>query len=461
MENRYDATRVKISATLVSRRTSETDQILEMRSGTRLWLARLALASGALPNLVLGSELQLTGVYAGQGVGGGEAGRQPASFELFLNSPLNVAVLKEPSWWTARHALVVAGGLLGVLLLAFGWITVLHRQVDQRTTELKQEIEDHKRTELQLEEKTTMLTREIEERVKMEAEVERGHKQLLVTSRLAGMAEVAISVLHNVGNVMTSVNVLSASIVEYVRHSKISSVGRLAELLGTHRSDLPRFFKEDQRGQKMPDYCARLSQHLADEQKQLLDKVRVLNDNIEHINEIVGMQQSYAKVSGVLEHLPPAEVLEDAIRMHGQSLERHGITLVRHFKPAPMMTMDRHKVLQIMFNLLENAKYACLQGSAAEKQVVVELETSRQDFIKITVADNGMGISPENLKRIFRQGFSTRRDGHGFGLHSSILAAQDMGGSMTVSSDGVGKGAKFMLEIPIAVQKSNLQPQPS
>jgi C4-dicarboxylate-specific signal transduction histidine kinase len=334
------------------------------------------------------------------------------------------------------------------LLLAAMWIGALQRQVEERTRALKNEIEDHKRTELELENKTEQLTQEIKERLRIEAEVERGHKQLLTTSRLAGMAEVATSVLHNVGNVMTSVNVLSNSIVDLVRNSKISSVARLGELLGKNRHELHRFLAEDERGRKMPDYVGQLGEHLANEQALLLQKVKVLNENIHHINEIVAMQQNFAKVSGVLEKVPPIEVIEDALRMHGESLRRHGIKLVRDFELLPPVTMDRHKILQILFNLLENAKYACQQNNVSEKKIVVSLQHTAAGFARLSVADNGMGIPPENLERIFGQGFSTRKDGHGFGLHSSVLAAQDMGGRLWAQSGGPGQGATFTLEIP-------------
>jgi signal transduction histidine kinase len=452
LDGHYDSTRVEIEGTLVSQRNSGTDQILEMRSGPRLWFALLPVPAGALPELALGSMLKLTGVYAGQG-GDRTRGRDIDSFELLLNSPRNVLVVRSPSWWTARHAFGVAGALLAVLLLAAIWIGALRRRVEDRTRALKSEIEDHKHTELELEEKTRMLTREIEERLRIEAEVERGHKQLLVTSRLAGMAEVATSVLHNVGNVMTSVNVLSASIVDLVRDSKISSVARLGALLRENRKDLSRFVADDERGRKIPDYVGQLGSHLADEQALLLKKVKVLNENIHHINEIVAMQQNFAKVSGLRETLPPQEVAEDALRMHGESLKRHGIQLVREYEPLPPVTMDRHQVLQILFNLLENAKYACLQGGAQDKKIVMSLRRTSTGFVRLTVSDNGMGIPPENLTRIFGQGFSTRKDGHGFGLHSSVLAAQDMGGTLTAQSEGQGKGAIFTLEIPLTPRR--------
>jgi signal transduction histidine kinase len=134
--------------------------------------------------------------------------------------------------------------------------------------------------------------------------------------------------------------------------------------------------------------------------------------------------------------------------MHGESLKRHGIELIRDFEKLPPITTDRHKLLQILFNLLENAKYACLQGNPPEKKVSVSLRQPAGGLVSFAVADNGIGIPPENLTRIFGQGFSTRKDGHGFGLHSSVLTAQDMGGTLKAQSNGIGQGAVFTLEIP-------------
>ncbi|HTI98949.1 MAG TPA: ATP-binding protein [Dongiaceae bacterium] len=444
-----DSTLVRMEGTLAAQRLSQGDQILELHGGLRTWLARLRSDAGGLPPLALGSYLRLTGVFSA-GAGDRSAGREIGSFELLLNSPRDVVVLRQPSWWTTAHALAVAGALTGTLLLAAVWIRVLRRRVEQRTAELQEEIEDHKRTELKLQDNTIRLTREIEERRRIEQEVEHSHKQLLITSRLAGMAEVATSVLHNVGNVMTSVNVLCSAIMDLVRRSKVSSVTKLGGLLKEQEPDLGRFMTEDERGKALPGYVARLSAHLVEEQAELLEKVDVLNQNIQHINEIVAMQQTYAKVSGVVETLPPAEVVEDALRMHGESLKRHGIELVREFQPVPRITIDRHKVLQILFNLLENAKYACTRTPEPGKQVRVTIQPENSGTIRIVVADNGMGIAPENLTRIFGQGFSTRKDGHGFGLHSSVLAAQDMGGQLFAQSDGVGRGAVFTLELPVS-----------
>jgi signal transduction histidine kinase len=272
---------------------------------------------------------------------------------------------------------------------------------------------------------------------------------LLKASRLAGMAEVATTVLHNVGNVLNGTNVLASAIGEQVRKSKVPSVAKLAELLNEHRADLGRFMGEDERGRHLPGYLERLAAHLAEEQAQLVDKVKLLTESIQHIKEIVATQQEYAKVSGVLESVLLTEVVEDALRLHEGALARHRIKVVREFETAPLMTIDRHKVLQILFNLLENAKHACDERGAAEKLVAVRIKQTGKGRIQVSVADNGIGIPAENSNRIFGQEFSTKKGGHGFGLHSSVLAAQDMGGSLSAQSDGPGKGAVFTLEIPL------------
>jgi signal transduction histidine kinase len=448
LDDRLDSTLVEIEGTLLSRQTGEEDQILEMRSGGRIWSARLPLPAGKLRDFLPGSELRLTGVYLGRG-GDRASGRMIDSFELLLTSPAGVSVLRQPSWWTARHALAVAGALSAVLLLALFWIRALHRQVEARTAELKLEVAAHERTEAQLQDKTKRLTREMEERERIQAEVERGHKQLMITSRLAGMAEVATSVLHNVGNAMTNVNVLSGTLGERIQNSKISGVLRLGELLRTHQEDLPRFVQADEQGRNLVNYVGHLGTHLTEEQATLLEDIKVLRENLDHINEIVAMQQDYAGVSGVLETLPADEVAEHALRMHGESMKRHGITVARDYAPGPAVLMDRHKVLQILFNLLENAKHACCHSSGPDKKITVGISFA-PNSVRVSVSDTGVGISPENLTQIFRQGFSTRKDGHGFGLHSSILTAQGMGGGLTAQSEGLGKGATFTLEIPIA-----------
>jgi PAS domain S-box-containing protein len=289
---------------------------------------------------------------------------------------------------------------------------------------------------------------DITERKLAEAELKEAHRELMRTSRQAGMAEVATGVLHNVGNVLNSVNVSATLIADQVRKSKSGSLGKLAALLHEHAADLGAFLTADPKGKQLPGYVGQLSDHLAGEQETLLQEVESLRKNVEHIKEIVAMQQNYAKVSGVAEIVKVSELVEDALRMNDGAMMRHEVQVVRDFQPTPPITVDRHKAFQILINLLRNAKYACDDSGRLDKQITIAVANG-DGRIQVVVSDNGIGIPTENLTRIFAHGFTTRKGGHGFGLHSGALAAKEMGGSLIAHSDGPGKGAMFTLELPL------------
>jgi signal transduction histidine kinase len=286
------------------------------------------------------------------------------------------------------------------------------------------------------------------ERIWAEESVRNLHKQLLETSRLAGMAEVATSVLHNVGNVLNSVNVSASVIGGKVRNSRVVNLGKAVDLMHAHKDDLAAFLADDARGRELPGYLSSLAVHLMDEQTQILGEIASLSNYVEHIKDIVAMQQNYARVSGVTESLNVIDLVEDAIRMNRGALERHNVKLVRDYQGAVPVNVDKHKALQILVNLIRNAKYALDDGAPPEKILTIRVATDGDDRVKISVADNGVGIPAENLVRIFGHGFTTRKNGHGFGLHSGALAAKEMGGSLSVQSDGWGAGATFTLEFP-------------
>jgi PAS domain S-box-containing protein len=280
-----------------------------------------------------------------------------------------------------------------------------------------------------------------------EARLEEVHRQLLETSRMAGMAEVATSVLHNVGNVLNSVNVSCSVVTDRVHKSKVSNLSRAVALIDEHERDLAGFFSGDPKGKQLPAYLKGVAEHLTTEQGEILQELAHLSHNIDHIKEIVAMQQSYSKVSGVRELLPAQELVEDALRMNGAAFDRHQVKVIREYAAVPPVMAEKHKVLQILINLLRNAKYACDDTGRVDKQVTLRIEPAGKR-VKISVMDNGVGIPPENLTRIFEHGFTTRKEGHGFGLHSGALAAKDLGGALSVTSEGPGRGACFSLELP-------------
>ena len=286
------------------------------------------------------------------------------------------------------------------------------------------------------------------ERIWSEERLRTLHRQLLATSRQAGMAEVATSVLHNVGNVLNSVNISATLIGEKVRKSKAANLSKAVALMQAHQGDLGEYITNDPKGRELPGYLSSLATRLAEEQTQILQEIATLTRDIGHIKEIVVMQQSYARVSGMPEELDVHDLVEDAIRMNAESTTRHNVKVVRDYSGALPATVDKHKVLQTLVNLIRNAIDALDAGAPPEKTITLRVAANPQNRVHISVSDNGVGIPPENLVRIFEHGFTTRKNGHGFGLHSGALSAQEMGGSLKAHSEGRGKGATFVLEIP-------------
>ena len=292
------------------------------------------------------------------------------------------------------------------------------------------------------------LSKDVTESKRLELELEKSQKDLVSASRAAGMAEVATGVLHNVGNVLNSLNVSASTLATGLRDGKTGSLAKLAALLREHTDDLGEFVTTDPKGRRVPEFIETLAQHFIAERERLLGELASMQRNIDHIKEIVSMQQAYATMVGVTEPLDAAEMLEDAVRMNAGALVRHDVGVVRDLDFVPPVVAERAKVLQILVNLIRNAKYACDEGGAAEKIITLRIKATANHRVQISVVDNGVGISAENLTRIFAHGFTTRKEGHGFGLHSSANAAKEMNGSVSVYSAGPGQGATFTLELP-------------
>jgi PAS domain S-box-containing protein len=283
----------------------------------------------------------------------------------------------------------------------------------------------------------------------LQEQLETAHRELVDASRKAGMADVATGVLHNVGNVLNTVNIAADQLEAGLRTSRVEGVAKLAALLAEQRADLPGFFAGE-RGRQVPDYLAQLSVHLREERARMLGELGSLRRAVDHIKDIVSMQQSFAGSPGLLEALDPVVLMEDSLRLNAATLIRHDVRVERDYAPAPRVLADRGRVLQILVNLVRNAKHALDTAAPAEKRLGLRVRAGGPGRVSLIVADNGVGIPPENLERIFAHGFTTRKDGHGFGLHSAAVAAGELGGSLRALSAGPGRGAEFVLELPVA-----------
>ena len=276
---------------------------------------------------------------------------------------------------------------------------------------------------------------------------------LIDMSRRAGMADVATSILHNVGNVLNSLNVSAETLMSLVQQSKAPAIGKIAQLLDEHRPDLGKFLSQDERGRRVPDYVTQLALSVDKERASILEELRALQKNIEHVNVVVAMQQTHAKDGEMIEDVQLRVLLEDAVRLGTSSMPAGEAEFICDCAELPNVAIDRHKILQILLNLISNARDAVRE--AQDRRVILRCRADA-GRIAITVEDRGVGVPQENLKRIFNYGFTTKPNGHGFGLHSSAVAASDLGGSLECASPGPGQGATFRLELPWPATRTRL-----
>jgi PAS domain S-box-containing protein len=296
----------------------------------------------------------------------------------------------------------------------------------------------------------TLFARDISARKEAEVRLGELHRTLVDVSRHAGMAEIATGVLHNVGNTLNSVNISTNVVTDRLRHSRIAGLTKAAGLLKGHAADLSTFLTQDPQGRKLPLYLIALAEQLQEERDAMLQEMRALGESVEHIKSIVSMQQKHARAGGALEEVALPQLIDEALRLHAVSFERYNIHIEREYAQVPPLMVDRHKLLQILINLLSNARHALADSPRPDKRLRLQVQPAPEPRrVLIVVADNGAGIAPENLPRIFTQGFTTKKKGHGFGLHISALAATEMKGRLTCASPGPGEGATFTLELPL------------
>jgi signal transduction histidine kinase len=286
--------------------------------------------------------------------------------------------------------------------------------------------------------------------VRKTAKLEEVTQELVTTARRAGMAEIATGVLHNVGNVLNSVNVSASVAVRKLKDSKVNNFVKAGQMIQANRTNLADFLVNQERGRILPGFLIDLGQCVCKEQAEVLGELERLSGGLEHIKQIVGDQQQHAKQSVLRENVVPAELIEQAISMDPQLAGNASLRIVRDIEPIEAIALDKHRVLQILINLLSNAAKAVNPAPLAEKSVVVSVRRANNGkSIQFQVSDNGVGIEPQDLARIFAHGFTTSQTGHGFGLHSSANAAREMGGNLVATSAGRGQGATFVLDLPL------------
>ena len=299
------------------------------------------------------------------------------------------------------------------------------------------------------------ISKDITELKQTEIRLDQLNQELLEASRQAGMAEIATNVIHNVGNVLNSINVSIVTGREVLSNQDLSHLKKAADLL-EENATTNGYLMNDSKGKLLPGFIRLSAETLEKTQEKLLGEFDNLRKHLAHVKTVVSMQQEYAGTRNILNDLKVASLVEDAIQIGEGSLHQSGVSVVKCFEKNIKASVEKHKVLQILINLIRNAKHACEDAAEGrEKEITITIDTPVADFFSIEIADTGVGIAPDNLACIFNHGFTTKENGKGFGLHSSANAAKEMGGSLIATSAGIGFGASFVLTLPIKPKVRN------
>ncbi len=316
-----------------------------------------------------------------------------------------------------------------------------------------QDITIKKALENELHSSYESLEEEVHEREKIELALKNSQKASLSSAHQAGMAEIATEVLHNIGNILNSLNIGVEAIQKTINNSEHSKLILVNNMIQQHTKDLSAFLANDQKGKKIPDFLVHLEKVLSSEFKHLKVEADEVLKRVQLIKDVIASQQTHAKGGEFKEEVFIPEIVEDALAMQFNALIRHDIKVIKKFQSVAPVLAQKPKLIHVLLNLIKNSKEAMSENNAEQKILAIEIGAANDNvFIKIT--DSGQGIPKENLSKIFVHGFTTKPDGHGFGLHYCANALTEMGGSLSVTSDGPNKGTTFTILLP---QKSALK----
>ncbi|WP_428261734.1 sensor histidine kinase [Haliangium sp.] len=294
----------------------------------------------------------------------------------------------------------------------------------------------------------TLFSEDIEARKQTEEERKRLHQELSQASREAGMASVASEVLHTVGNVLNSVGVSAAIWRSKVEALRSNDLAQVVTLLESHRGDLAGFLKQDPHGRQVLALLRALAVHMSAQERRLRDEGSTLKEGVEQLTRVLRAQQTHTRRSGAIEACTAAELIDVALSLQSSTWAQWGIAIERDVQPLPPLRTDRHQVIEILVNLIANARRALTDCERSDKRLVLRAASAGEGWVRLVVDDNGVGVAAEVVPKLFKLGFTTQAEGTGLGLHAAASAARRLGGTLRCESEGAGQGARFILELP-------------
>lgn len=380
------------------------------------------------------------------------ASRVVTKYPFIVSAEVNEDVFmkswrKNESWiWSSAVAsLIILSIGISLLLKANGKIKA---ELTERIAAQRELTKAHEGLENRVKERTLELSREVLNRKQAQEELARLNTYIAEVSHRAGMAEVANSVIHNVGNALNSINVAVTTINSEIKGTPLGTLPKIADMLKEHESKLAEFLIQDEKGKKLPKLLEMLSEQWKLENATLISETRQLQESVAHIREIVSRQQSLSGKLGIDENINVSDLINNCLSFYVTNFKNAKIVVSMNNEPDLEWNGDRSKITQILLNLIMNSEESLIASSSNPKTLKITSFNNKNDGIQIEVADNGTGIEPEVLNKLFSYGFTTKPFGHGLGLHASAIAANEMGGTLQAFSSGKDKGATFILTLP-------------
>lgn len=340
-------------------------------------------------------------------------------------------IIVAPPFYRQGWFTLLVGACVLLLLLAIDRLRARHHRL--RRHEMEEEVK----------EKTKELDAIREEIVLI-------NQQLAENARIAGMAEMATEVLHNIGNALntatTSTTLLHQMLID---PTSVRVVTRIIKLIEEHHDDLATFLTRHEQGSKLPDVLARLAPILRAKKKDFLAELQLLKAQVGHMHEIIENQQNMEWAGRELEETDIPLLVENVVQMFAGGFSQENIEIVQDLKPLPKLRVFRSDFLQILTNLVKNAGESMLELPKNKVRRLMVKTYIRDDRAVVEVRDTGNGIPPRDIQRIFEFGYSTKTDGHGFGLHYCSRVIDRIGGILRAESAGRGLGASFFIELPL------------
>lgn len=296
-------------------------------------------------------------------------------------------------------------------------------------------------------EKQEKLQSEIDQRIKAQKKSEELKAKLLEKAYHEGFAEHAVSVLHNIGNLVTPVTVKLDALV----HSKLldeldSSCSSAVNFLNSQEASA------EQKVQKMLIFFEHFQEQMKSGQEEWSENLKAIGDQVNKISNTIVAQQKYANSKeNIKGKISCSELIEDAVNSYSELMEKHGIELHQDIQTQEEVYININGAHHLFLNLISNSIDSLVQRKeqAPDHKGHIKIRVEPQyPNIKFTLEDNGIGIEPERLSKIFSYGHTSKEKGSGFGLHSCSNYIKNNNGQINVNSPGINKGVCAEVILP-------------